>query len=197
MDQLTFDIPPDNSPAAYVSDLRRWCDLANRIAYETLGYRNSCVLTSHALAAFLREQGIDAEPFRAEMHAFPDDGLDAGFVLGSSGDGTRRPAASPGGWWGHLAVSCGEWVLDPTIDQSAVGYRRLRPAVFRKPSGWDEGVAHCWNENGIDVRYQRYYRQVGWKSAPDARPSHWLDVVLKMQIATLEAELAAQEAERS
>ena len=163
--------------------MRKWCSLANRLARQmTGGCRSTCIATSHALAAFLREQGLDAEPFRAEMHAHPlkrEPGV-YGFILGSSGDGSRQPAASPGMWRGHLAVSCGGYVLDPTIDQSAVGKVRLRPAVFAKPAGWDSGAAHCWEERGLSVRYHLYYRQAGWKSSPDARPSHWRDITAAM-----------------
>ena len=83
-------------------------------------------------------------------------------------------------WRGHLAVSCGGYVLDPTIDQSAVGKVRLRPAVFAKPAEWESGGAHNWEERGLTVSYHLYYRQAGWKSAPDARPSHWRDITAAM-----------------
>jgi hypothetical protein len=94
-------------------------------------------------------------------------------------------------WRGHLAVTCGPYVLDPTIDQAAAGKIRLRPAVFLKPAGWDEsgrddgsranGTAYWWDERGLMVRYGKYHRQVGWKSAGDARPSHWRDIVAEME----------------
>lgn len=178
MEQLTFD-----DPGASVHDLERWCNLANIAAYEILGYRNSCILTSHALVAFLRELGLDAEPFRAEVRIFPVERTPGiyGTTLGGDSLGVRRPAARPGCWWGHLAVSCGAYVLDPTIDQGEVGGQRVRPAVFAKPPRWEEFGGHLWYESGLSVCHSKYYRQVGWKSAPDARPSHWMDVVSLMQ----------------
>jgi hypothetical protein len=46
--------------------LERWCLLANAAAHDIEGVRNTCILTSHALVAFLRMQGLEAEVFRAE-----------------------------------------------------------------------------------------------------------------------------------
>ena len=173
MDQLTA-VP------ASVDDLERWCLIANVAAYEVCQCRNSCIATSFALAAFLREQGLQAEPFRAEVYIHSDDRAITSTSLGSSGDGTRRPAAAPGMWHGHLAVTCGDYVLDPTIDQAEVGGISILPAVFAKPDGWDQGAAYCWDESDLHVRYKRYHRQVGWKSAGDARPSHWRDITWLM-----------------
>lgn len=157
-------------------DLREWCRLANWAAFEICGYRNTCIATSHALVAFLQARGLDAQPFRAEVHAHSPLRSVHGMALGWDGDGSRRRAARPGMWWGHLAVECAGYVLDPTIDQAEVGDTCIRPAVFAKPEGWDGGTAHVWQEAGLTVRHQRYHRQVGWKSAPDARPSHWRDI---------------------
>ena len=170
-------------------DLRRWCRLANRAGRNVCGYRNSCIATSHALAAFLRSRGLEADPFRAEVHVWTGSREIPGFVLGSSGDGSRRPAAGPGMWHGHLAVRSGEYVLDPTIDQAAAGKVRLKPAVFAVPADWDDDVRYFdwntgtfrWEENGLAVSYGRYYRQVGWKSAGDARPSRWRDIAAEME----------------
>lgn len=174
MEQLTA------APAS-ADDLKRWCLLANLAAYEACQCRNTCIATSHALAAFLREKGLAAEPFRAEVFIWSDDRAVHGTSLGSSGDGTRRPAARPGMWYGHLAVACGNYILDPTIDQAEVGGVRIQPAVFAKPDGWDSGAVHYWDESDLHVRYNRYHRQVGWKSAGDARPSHWRDIAELMQ----------------
>ena len=162
-------------------DLRRWCRLANRAGRNVCGYRNSCIATSHALAAFLRSRGLEADPFRAEVHVHSPDRNVYGFVLGSSGDGSRQPGASPGMWRGHLAVTCGSYILDPTIDQASVGGKRIKPAVFAQPERWDEGCGHRWEESGLGVSYSKYYRQVGWKSAGDARPSHWRDIAAEIE----------------
>lgn len=171
------------APASLAGErqLRRWCRLANRAGRNVCGYRNSCIATSHALAAFLRSRDVEAEPFRAEVQVFGVERGAHGFVLGSSGDGSRQPAASPGMWHGHLAVASGMHILDPTIDQAAVGVQRVRPAVFVKPDGWEEGSRHFWQEHGLSVGYWRYHRQAGWRSAPDARPSHWRVIACEME----------------
>jgi hypothetical protein len=80
-----------------------------------------------------------------------------------------------------MAVASGSYIMDPTIDQAAVGGQRIRPAVFAKPQRWDEGYGHRWEERGLSVSYSKYYRQVGWKSAGDARPSHWRDIAGEME----------------
>ena len=167
--------------------LERWCLLANAAAHDTEGVRNTCILTSHALVTFLRMQGLEAEVFRAEaaIHCCRHDRQCYGSTAGSDGDGTRRPKSD--GWHGHLAVSCGDFVLDPTLDQLEVSCgQRARPVVFVKPEGWDVtppdrpwqgGAWHLWRDGDLEIRHARYRRQVGWKSKPAARPSKWMDVV--------------------
>jgi hypothetical protein len=174
--------PPEN-------DLRRWCRLANRVGRDTFGFRNSCIMTSHALAAFLRGCGLDAECVRVEVHAH---GNSASFVLGWDGDGTRRPASKPGCWRGHLAVASAGYLLDPTIDQGGKGRARLKPAVFRIPSSWDgnayrydgtpsgESYRYLWKESGFRVSHEAYHRQAGWKSRAESRPVNWSDVTAEM-----------------
>ena len=167
--------------------LERWCLLANKAGYELEGVRNSCILTSHALVAFLRMQGLEAEVFRAQakVHCCQHDRQCYGSVAGSDGDGTRRPKSD--GWHGHLAVSCGDFVLDPTIDQLEVSCgQRPRPAVFVKLDGWDTtppdrpwqgGAWQHWLDGDLEISHVRHPRQVGWKSKPAARPSKWINVV--------------------
>lgn len=173
--------------AAVPSDLRAACELANATAYDLFGGRDSCVLTSHALAAFLCEaQGRDATLTRIEAHIFPQCRCTTDChgryctcrSLGGDSTGSRRPAAGPGYWHGHLAVTCDGFLLDPTIDQVNSDLIHLAPLVLPLPSGWDDGksIMLADAENTF-VRYNKYHRQVGWKSAPDARPSHWRDVV--------------------
>lgn len=174
-----------------MTELQDWCLLANAVAYEMEGVRNTCIHTSMALAEFLRRQGLEAEVFRAEaaVHCLLHDRQCYGSFAGGNGDGTGRPKAN--GWRGHLAVSCGDFVLDPTIDQleTRCGLRPT-PAVFRKPEGWgvtppdrpwQGGTWHRWDEAGLEVSHVRYRRQVGWKSKPAARPSRWLDMVEAME----------------
>lgn len=176
--------------ATLIEDLRGWCLLANRVAYDMDGVRNTCIHTSMALAEFLRRQDLDAEVFRAKagVDCLLHDKQCYGAVAGSDGDGTRRPKSN--GWHGHLAVSCGDFVLDPTIDQLETKCDlRPAPAVFLKPEGWDVvppdrpwqgGSWHHWEEDGLDVSHVRHPRQMGWKSKPAARPSRWLDMVEAM-----------------
>jgi hypothetical protein len=192
--------------AAVPLDLRDACTLANACAYQWLGYRNSCILTSHALAAFLRLRGHDASLVRVELHPFPQcrctpDTLAAlnvrynsnlrweschgrncdAYVLGWDGDGSRRRAASPGKWAGHLAVTSEGCLLDPTADQVNKSFEVLRPVAVPLPEGWDEGKGIRFTDGSRTfVRYERYHRQAGWKSAGDARPSHWMPVVHRM-----------------
>jgi hypothetical protein len=168
-----------------LADLNRWCLLANTAAYDIEGVHNTCVQTSHALMHFLRLQGFEAEVFRAEAHAHClDDNRCHSASAGWNGDGTRRRKSD--GWAGHLAVSCGDYVLDPTLDQLVVGCgARPRPAVFRKPENWDVppanswrgGARHDWSEGDLAINHSRYTRQVGWKSLPASRQSRWIDIL--------------------
>ena len=171
---------------ARAAELQRWCTLANHASFSMWNARDTCILTSHALAAFLQARGLDARVFRAEVHLHSPDRNVYGTTLGWDGDGTRRKAAAPDMGHGHLAVTCEGHVLDPTIDQMVVGGKRIRPAVFPVPDRWDEGGWHRWDEDGLTVSYCKYRRQVGWKSAGDARPSHWRPVTDLMEAALAE-----------
>jgi hypothetical protein len=66
--------------------LRRWCLLANKAAFDIEGRRETCILTSCALAAFLQRQGLDAQVFRAVAKVFPTNGF-SGATAGTDGDG--------------------------------------------------------------------------------------------------------------
>lgn len=158
--------------------LQAACEKANAMAYALRLERNTCVLTSHALVAYLREvEGLDAAPVRVEVHVHARE-RGHGHALGWDGDGSRRRGAGPGMWHGHLAVVCGDFLLDPTIDQVNDGKVNLRPLVLPLPSGWNDGFPVIFTDaEGTDARYSKYRRQVGWKSAGDARPSHWRPVV--------------------
>ncbi len=172
--------------ANLIRDLENWCLLANAAAYDIEGVRNTCILTSHALVAFLQLQGFEAEVFRARARAHPTKEFEQ--RLGRPGHGTVAGHGhfSHGGWAGHLAVSCGDFVLDPTLDQLEAEGQRPRPAVFVKPVGWDVpppdspwqgGAWHYWRDGDLDVGHARHPRQVGWKSKPAARRSSWMEVV--------------------
>jgi hypothetical protein len=111
---------------------------------------------------------------------------------------TSAPPATPGMWRGHLAVSCGEYVLDATVDQLETSCgQTARPAVFHKPDGYDitphlEGlvwyqVFHQWEEGDLHISHARHRLQNGWKSKGAARPGAWRPVVaLMLEHATAE-----------
>jgi hypothetical protein len=154
--------------------------IANRCAFDMLGDRDSCILTSFALADVLRTLGFSASPLRVEAHCFPPKPA-YGVSLGWDGDGSRRKAASPGKWWGHLAVAIGrDWLCDPTLDQvNRDDWTGRAVAVPLTPEFWEFNQyrrgASIWStfEGGIKVRHNLYHRQVGFARAGDARPSHW------------------------
>lgn len=144
--------------------------LANKVAFECLGYRNSCIITSYALVEHLRRRGIIASPVRVEVH-------NVGAALGWGSD---RPMSSDG-WPGHLAVECGDYVLDPTLDQVP----RLEPMVFLKPEGWDSGAPYRWMtancSAGFPSYYERHRRQNGWKTSGAARSTSWRWIADRME----------------
>jgi hypothetical protein len=83
------------------------------------GSKDTCILTSYALVDVLKRLGYNAYPVRVEAAVFPNDRKLYGAVLGSQGDGSRRPAAGKGMWRGHLAVAIDkDWLLDRTLDQA-------------------------------------------------------------------------------
>jgi hypothetical protein len=174
------------TPPLVEEDLRRWNLLANQAAFDVEGVRNSCILTSSALVEFPHLLGRhDARVFRAEAHAHTRDRYTCGSAVGWDGDGSRR--AKSDGWSGHLAVECGTWVLDLTLDQLDPGGISVSPAVFRKPDGydttpplWQQRVWHEWTERDLIIRHARHWKQIGWKSKPAARPSAWREVVAVM-----------------
>lgn len=145
-----------------LTDLTTATNLANQVAYRELGYRNSCIATSHALIEYLRRRGIASEPVRVEAH-------NIGAALGWGSD----RATSSDGWPGHLAVSCGLYVLDPTLDQVP----RLDPLVFLKPDGWDAGEPYRWFSVNSSAQfpstYEKYRKQTGWRTSPAARATTW------------------------
>jgi hypothetical protein len=92
--------------------------IANQVAAQFNGALDTCVLTSFALNNVLQRLRYDSRPLRIEAAVFPDDRKLYGNILGRIEPGSRR-AASPGKWWGHLAVAVeNEWLLDPTLDQA-------------------------------------------------------------------------------
>ena len=161
--------------------------LANRVAWGfNEGRLDTCILTSHALAAALNDLGYaDARPARVETLNFPDDRELGGVVLGYPLV-SREGRAIRGYWCVHLAVCIGQsWLLDPTLDQSNhangnqwanAGVAVEPVAVPLTPEFWDLDLPHqraVWARfPAVATRYT-LVPQKGFARAPDARPSHW------------------------
>src|SRR5258708_35146550 len=84
-------------------------------------------------------------------------------------------------WKGHLAVACQGNLLDATIEQVNNECIHLAPVVFalypeREEGRWLDMI----NDEGTHIQYSRCWRQIGFKSAPDSRPSHWRDITERM-----------------
>jgi hypothetical protein len=120
----------------------------------------------------------------------PDDGRQRGSILGSDGDGSRRPAAGPDHWHGHLVATAeGKFVLDATLDQT-----RLAPPLVIEipdPRWWAGGWPLFIQIPGRQVRYAAFPGRGGYKSAPDFRPCRRKEIVTNVV-----AELAAAESMR-
>jgi hypothetical protein len=161
---------------------------ANRVASGFLERaRDTCIVTSYALAAALTDLGYaDARPVRVEAASFPDDSkLDAVNLGGSLGSPRRR--AQDGYWCGHLAVCIGQsWLLDPTLDQSnyasgtqwaSAGVRVEPLAAPLIPEFWDLDLPPhqrvVWVRSPTVATRYTLVPQKGFAWAPDARPSHW------------------------
>lgn len=159
-----------------IETLDRLCRLANREAFAVCGIRNSCILTSAVLRDVLEHLGIPAELMRVEAVSF---GTRGAVILGSEGDGTRRRAAAPSMWHGHLAViAAGRFLLDPTLDQ----IDGQEPFTSEITDAWLRGEETLWWLDGIPakrvtgsgqvaetLRYRALPHRGGWKRAPDFR----------------------------
>ena len=194
--------------ATLPEQLARWCELANLCAQAVNeGELSTCIGTSYALAAFLQGKGLGAAPVRvtASMHAIivattprrRGGMVTDGTVLGSDGGGQRLPKLDRG-WWGHAAVEAEGFLLDPTINQVELGGVRPAPLTFRLPDRWPDGECHVWlytegagyqhpaeyqdpGSGQVAGWHRRFRTQRGLKSKPDARRSHWIDVVEHMR----------------
>ena len=175
------------------SEFQKLVTTTNRVAAKFNGSRDTCILTSFALNNTLQRLGYNSRPLRIEAAVFPDDRKLYGTILGGWREpGCRRRAASPGKWWGHLAVVVGdEWLLDPTIDQAnkkewpqAIHVAPL--AVRLTKEFWTERGSVLIQVNKCSVRFSPHPRQVGFANAGDARPSHWKPLADQI-LRTLEA----------
>jgi hypothetical protein len=149
----------------------------NRVVADWYGAPNCCIFASGVLLDVLHARGYTgARPVRIEAAARDNKG--AWVIAGSLGDGSRRPAASPGNWWGHMGVMVDGVLLDPTLDQIS------GQLPFSGP--YDEEWEHAWydvnstgeaqqvwttypGEGVYRVRYVVIRDREGWASAPDWR----------------------------
>lgn len=188
-------MPFDNS----TKTLHNLVKFTNRELRSEFRHTGLCVLASAALLDILNRLDIPARELRIEAYvSMPNDSPREhyGCVLGGDGDGTRRPAAGPDKWRGHLAVVADErFLLDATLDQvnKSSPWLHAKPFVgaispefldgglmwfgFEKDTIWQplESFQAPWP--GIRVRYKAFPGRGGYKNAPDWRPSHRRDLV--------------------
>jgi hypothetical protein len=175
---MTFQNPLPLSTREVPADLQRYCELANRAAWDDCEERNTCIRTSHALLYFLHGRGYKtAKLVRVELAVHTEDRGNGGAIVGSEGDGTRRPRLEPDMWGGHLAVEVDGYLLDPTIDQvnhNLSNVTPMAPLVVPLPEWWNSNQAAFYvDEDMTMIRYVKVYRQNGWASKPDSRPKSW------------------------
>lgn len=165
----TSIIPPN--------ELVTLCKIANHRTFYHFGHRSTCILTSAALLHVLTELKYNAQPMRVRASVGSDDPKLTGVLLGSDGDGTRRPKAQPGHWHGHLAVVADDSILiDATIDQTqeAHDWIQMGPIVCPVTPEWLAGTDRIRVTSGnVNVSYFAFPGRGGFKSAPDWRRSHW------------------------
>lgn len=169
-----------------IETLDRLCRLTNREAFDLCGIRNTCITTSAALRDILERLGIPAELMRVEVAGFSTKGL---VILGSDGDGQRRPKPKDGGWWGHVAVvAAGQFLLDPTFDQ----VEGCQPFTGEITEDWLTGKQTLWWVDGVrapgfpgnsaadlpsTIRYHALAGRGGWKGTPAFRLWQRRDII--------------------
>jgi hypothetical protein len=174
-----------------LEELHRISRAVGEAAKMETGDLTNCILASGALMDLLRKLDVDARCVRAEVAVSPRTGERHAYILGSLGDGSRRPAAEPGMWNGHLVVVAGDVLLDPTLDQIAAaaeedgrdGYDYLcafAAPITDTPRSARGGMWFTLDDVGIgtpiptwhgsDVRYNICPEMGGWKNAPLFRP---------------------------
>ena len=168
-----------------VAPLLRAARFVHDAAYAESGRRNTCIFSSAALTDILVALGYTATMVRVETTVFASPAHQrrlkqrwgGATTLGSFGDGSRRPAAKPGMWSGHVAVlvTAGPGftqpvLCDPTIDQT--GFVR-GPVAVRVPADWwtPGGRATLQWTSGAFAYVRAHPERKGWLGAPDYRPA--------------------------
>jgi hypothetical protein len=179
MIQTGHDIGSDTTESPILAALREINAIANELAFEETGVRNTCIYTSAALCDALVRLGYRARMLRVEAAYYPPCDC-CGGVLGFRGDGTRQTAAAPGMWGGHVAVVVDEtYLLDPTLDQLE-GAEPFAGAVTpeflagKTCMFWFEGVGYSTVPKGARgpmTRYLAFPNRRGWKRASAFRCS--------------------------
>jgi hypothetical protein len=171
-------------------DSLQWlAEFANALAFDEFEFRNSCIHTSAAIHDVLVAEQIPAELLRVKATVF---GKIRPCVLGSDGDGMRRPPSS--GWHGHLVVIAGNrFLVDATLDQAndAEHPFALRPLVREVTPAFLRGEENmhftdCGESGDITVYYHAFPGRNGWKSKPAFRLSQrrWIVETLLTVIRT-------------
>lgn len=155
----------------------------NQTSYRAFGGRESCILSSFAVAYILMSKGYESFPIRVYASVFSKERNVTGVSLGGKGDGTRIPAAMEGMWNGHLAVFAKSrrgnksYLLDPTLDQVNRKRIRVKPVVLEIPEMFLIARRGALYQIGnCNVRYSACPHQNGFMNKPDARPSHWFPI---------------------
>jgi hypothetical protein len=166
--------------------LSKFCLLANREILDFYGTRGSCIFSTAVVCDVLNHLGIASIPLRVTAAAFRPDPHKTGCVLGSEGDGTRRLAARRDHWYGHLVSLVEEkFLMDTTLDQMNDHHPEIgaTPCVIYLPGTEWNNEPGCWTGlltmfgNGSTLRYSKFHRQNGWKSAGDFRPRRRREIV--------------------
>jgi len=171
--------------------------LNQKLRSDSDGRTGFCILATATLLEVLNQLELPAQPLRVEAVVYPPPGRPSDHypcALGSDGDGTRRPAAKPDHWRGHLAlVTYDNFLLDATLDQVNESNPWLEARPFVASIAPDFPVAWFGLEPGNEtwhalaswqtpwpstrVRYLAFPGRGGFKSAPDWRPSHRRELV--------------------
>jgi len=167
--------------------LSKFCRLVNTVVRDDCdGDKDTCILSALTVCDVLNSLGISISPIRVEAAVYPDDTNAPGVILGRipNGDSPRKKA-SPDHWHGHLAsIACGHYLIDTTLDQIEIPNVITYPCVvdliktlWFKEAKWETWTGLLrYSENSV-LRYTKFPRQNGWKSAPDYRLSHRIRLV--------------------
>jgi hypothetical protein len=147
------------------ANLQQLCILANRLSYELFGIRESCILSSAALAEALSVLGVEARSLRVRASFIPRTKIPE-FMGAYSGLGATEPGFPPrerifGN--GHLVcIAAGRYLPDATLSQvnKRQPYLAAAPIVAEVSVEFFEGrgVEVDAGNRGSKVRYNIFPR---------------------------------------